>query len=296
MNILGQQQGPKVSGVSAEDLRELDDEPEIPLKDVFDSDEDYVNALVLYELELARRQNIEFQDGIGPDEEQLNDAINKGYKLSKVAVDSGFFEVEEPDRAKSRSKSPGRRSPKPKPEKGPRKNARQASPEKINVRRGVFAAPLYANRKTQKPKQCQETFCEHDNQYVGIKKGKCECLYYRQVYEICPNVLCPKNKAIITSDDQAALLGKQKCDCYIPADIKKQLNEARARERAAKKEKTLLQKRQREVDLALMSSAERKKLIDEEREEAEYEKQEKKRLRQEKQKEKEEKNYLARLV
>ena len=287
-------------GLKVENLAELEESP-FPVREDYSDDETFIDHVIMYEVERAHSEGYVFDYDVGTPQEQLERALNAHYKLSQKAIDAGLSAEGEDEEYRSRSKSPSRKSPKkqkspkPKPEKGPRKNARQPSPERLDARRGVFRAPVYRDRKTVKPPKCQDVYCDEDNMYVGIKKGNCECMYYRREDAVCQSIECPKNQAIILSDEHAAKLdlpGKRKCDCYIPSDIRKKRSEAKAKERAAKNDKLKDLKRRREEDLAKLSSAERKKLEQEAKEEDDYLKEEKRQRRIEKQRQKQENKFL----
>ena len=233
----------------------------------------YYFDLLDYELEMAKFNHIEFfKEGSKLD--QLNSAIQLGHRLSKASEDADllhiFDEVEEeeyrdaPAPKRSRSRSPER--------KKPRKNARPKSPEREDVkgRRGVYSAPIYSLRKEVMPKICpdRQWDCEDDNMYISQKSGKCECTYYRESKEICPDrSACTPNKAMVLDLGHATKLGLNVCDCYIPELLRKGKTEKKAEERRKKAEKIRLQNIERDQQLAQMSPGERKRLEDELREE-----------------------------
>jgi hypothetical protein len=269
-------------------LGQIDAMQEPILPRVEDGDwEKYYFDLLDYELEVAKYKNIGFfQQGNKLD--QLKSAVQLGHILSKESEDADilniFDEVEEkvyqdaPAPKPSRSKSPSR------DQKKPRKNARSKSPEREDVkgRRGVYSAPIYSLRKQVMPKICpgRQWDCEDDNMYVSQKSGKCECTYYRESKEICPDSsACTPNKAMVLNLGHASALGLNVCDCYIPEKLRKGKSEKKAQERRNKAEKIKLQNIERANQLAQMSPGERKKLEDEFREEEDFKKEEERQKR-----------------
>jgi hypothetical protein len=280
-------------------------EPEVPTKaNYIGREDDYITALVDYELQRARFKGIEFDYGVGSEVEQLQQAIENGYKLSKHskgviefenAEDDEGFESDSSGKSKSSKKRKKEYSPPKAKEKKPRKNARSPSVEREGKgRRGKYQPPIYSKRKEFVPKQCPgfHSTCPHDDMYVGIKKGQCECRYYDESAEICHGKKCPKNQAIILSADEAANQGKEICDCYIPKDIKAKRAAAKAKERADKKQKNAKNEEERRQQLAQMSSAERRRLEEEDQEEREDQKKRAKEQREQKKFEKQQKEQL----